>query len=67
MISLPLSIETEALIQRLSAEEKKRLALLIQAFVSQPVRPISQVMDDMADYARKKGLNPDHLDGLLKD
>jgi hypothetical protein len=67
MISLPLSIETEALIQRLSAEEKKRLAFLIQAFVSQPVRPISQVMDDMAEYAQKKGLNPDHLDGLLKD
>jgi hypothetical protein len=67
MISLPLSIETEVLIQQLSAEEKKRLALLIQAFVSRPSRPIAQVMDDMAEYAQKKGLNPDQLNGLLKD
>lgn len=67
MISLPLSIETEALIQRLSEEEKKSLALLIQAFVSRPVRPLSQVMDDMAEYAQKKGLNPDELHGLMKD
>jgi len=67
MISLPLPIETQALIESLTPNEKKRLALFIQAFVTKPARPISQVMDDMAEYARKQGLTPDKLDDLLKD
>lgn len=67
MISLPISPETEKLIEQLPEREKKVLSLLIQSFVTQPKRSMSQVMDDMADYAKKKGLDTNNLDNLLKD
>ena len=66
MISLPLPPETEQLIARLSASEKKTLSLLIQAFVTRPKRSMNQVMDDMAKYAKAKGLDLNKLDDLLK-
>jgi hypothetical protein len=67
MISLPISPETEKLIERLPEKEKKTLSLLIQAFVTQPKRSMTQVMDDMADYAKKRGLDINNLDNLMKD
>ena len=67
MISLPLPPETEQLIARLSASEKKTLSLLIQAFVTHPKRTMSQVMDDMTLYAKRQGLDTNKLDDLLKD
>ena len=67
MTTLPISPETERLIQQLTDNEKKSLSLLIQAFVTRPKRTMSQVMDDMSEYARKKGLDKDKLDDLLKD
>ncbi len=67
MISLPISPETEKLIEQLPDNEKKTLSLLIQAFVTRSKRTMSQVMDDMADHARKRGLDKDKLDELLRD
>ncbi len=67
MITLPISPETEKLIEQLPDNEKKTLSLLIQAFVTRPKRTMNQVMDDMADYAKKKGLDKDTLDELLRD
>ncbi len=67
MVTLPISPETEKLIEQLPESEKKTLSLLIQAFVTRPKRNMSQVMDDMADYAKKAGFNKDKLDDLLKD
>ncbi len=67
MLTLPISPETEKLIEQLPESEKKTLSLLIQAFVTRPKRNMSQVMDDMADYAKKAGFNKDKLDDLLKD
>jgi len=67
MISLPLPPETEQLIARLSHNEKKTLSIIIQAFVTRPKRSMIQMMDDMANYAKHQGLNPDELDDLLKD
>jgi hypothetical protein len=66
MISLPLPPETENLIARLSDEEKKALSTMIWAFVNRPKRSMSQVMDDMANYAKAKGLDLDKIDDLLK-
>ncbi len=66
MISLPLPPETEQLISRLSEEEKKALSTMIWAFVNRPKRSMNQVMDDMAKYAKAKGLDLDKLDDLLK-
>jgi hypothetical protein len=67
MVTLPISPETEKLIEQLPESEKKTLSLLIQAFVTRPKRNMSQVMDDMADYAKKAGFTKDKLDDLLKD
>lgn len=66
MISLPLTQDIEHLIEKLPESEKKSLSLLIRAFVLAPQRNIGQVMDDMATYARSKGLTQDELDDLLK-
>jgi hypothetical protein len=67
MVTLPISPETEKLIEQLPESEKKTLSLLIQAFVTRPKRNMSQVMDDMTNYAKKAGFNKDKLDDLLKD
>lgn len=67
MISLPLPPETEQLIMRLSDKEKNALALMIQAFVARPKRTMPQVMDDMAEYAKRQGLDLNKLDDLLNN
>jgi len=67
MISLPLSPEIEEQIELLSENEKRSLSRLIQAFVVKPKRSINQVMDDMALYAKKQGLDLNELPTLLGD
>jgi hypothetical protein len=67
MISLPLSPEIEEQIELLSENEKRSLSRLIQAFVVKPKRSINQVMDDMAVYAKKQGLDLNELPTLLGD
>ena len=67
MISLPLPLETEQLIARLSDQEKKTLALMIQAFVAKPKRTMEQVINDMTAYAKRQGLTPEKLDDILKE
>jgi len=57
--------EVEELVNRLSESDKKTLSLLISAFVAKPKRNMQQVMDDMAAYAKKQGLNSDELKDLL--
>ena len=64
-IQIPLEPEIEQLVSRLSDNEKKTLSLIISAFVARPTRSISQVMDDMAQYAKKQGLKDDEIEGLL--
>jgi len=66
MITLPITPETEKLIEQLPDDEKRKLSILLQAFVKRPKRTMSQVMDDMTEYARKKGLDKSKLDDLLK-
>ncbi len=48
-------------------KEKKSLALLINAFVAHPERNMGQVMDDMALYAKKQGLDTGNINTLLDD
>ncbi len=67
MISLPVSPETEQLIVMLSDREKNALSIIIQAFVTRSKRTLPQVMDDMAEYAKRQGLSLDKLEDLLED
>jgi hypothetical protein len=66
-IQIPLEPEIEQLASRLSDAEKKTLSLIISAFVARPTRSISQVMDDMALYAKKQGLKDDEIPGLVEE
>lgn len=67
MITLPISPETEQLILKLSENEKKVLALIVNSFVARPKRTMPQVMDSMADYAKRQGLDLNQLGDLLKE
>jgi hypothetical protein len=67
MISLPVSPETEQMLLKLSESEKKTLALMVNAFVARPKRSMSQVMESMAEYAKKQGLDMNKLDELLNE
>jgi hypothetical protein len=66
-IQIPLDPEIEQLASRLSDAEKKTLSLIISAFVARPTRSISQVMDDIAFYAKKQGLKNDEIEGLVEE
>ncbi len=66
MITLPITPETEKLIEQLPDDEKRKLSILLQAFVKRPKRTMSQVMDDMIEHAKKK-LDKNKLDDLLKE
>ncbi len=65
-IQIPLTPEVEHLVARLSESEKKSLSLIISAFVARPTRNMSQVMEDMSNYARQQGLKEEDIDGLLE-
>lgn len=67
MISLPISSETEQLISKLSDNEKKTLALIINSFVARPKRTMPEVMDNMAEYAKQQGLDLKKLEDLLNE
>jgi hypothetical protein len=67
MISLPVSPETEQMLLKLSESEKKTLALIINSFVARPKRTMPQVMESMAKYAKKQGLDMNKLDELLNE
>jgi hypothetical protein len=67
MISLPISSETEQLISKLSDNEKKTLALIINSFVVRPKRTMPEVMDSMTVYAKQQGLNLKKLGDLLSE
>ena len=54
-----------------SAEQKKKLQLLLKLrlreIMSEPPRPLSEVMDKMGAEAQARGLTPEILDSLLHD
>lgn len=65
-IQISLTPEVEHLVAHLSESEKKTLSLIISAFVARPSRNMSQVMEDMSNYARQQGLKEEDIDDLLE-
>jgi len=65
-ISLQVQDDTAKKIERLTEDKKVQLSKLIDLWISEP-RPILQVMEELGEYAAKKGLTKEKLDKLLED
>jgi hypothetical protein len=65
-ISIQVKNETAEKIERLPENKKLQLSQMIDLWVSEP-KPIIQAMEELGEYAAKKGLTKEKLDDLLKD
>ncbi len=65
-ISLNVSDNTAAAIERMNEEEIKKLEEKLELYISNPVDELFTVMDEAAEYARQKGLTPDKLAEILE-
>jgi hypothetical protein len=65
-ITLQVSDETAERIEQLPEEKKEQLTRLIDLWTAKP-RPILEVMEELGEYAAKRGLTKEKLDDLLKD
>lgn len=67
-ISIPLDNETARAYTQASAEDQKKLRLLLslwlREFVISP-RPLKVIMDELSDKAQAQGLTPEILESLL--
>lgn len=67
-ISIPLDNETARAYTQASAEDQKKLRLLLslwlREFVISP-RPLNVIMDELSDKAQARGLTPEILESLL--
>ena len=70
-ISLEVDADTARAFSAASAEERRKLQLLLglrlRELTSRPARPLKEVMDEIGRYAEAQGLTPDVLDSLLRD
>ena len=65
-ISIQVKNETAEKIERLPDDKKMELSQMIDLWVSGP-KPVLQVMEELDEYAARKGLTKEKLDDLLKD
>lgn len=65
-ITLQVSDETAKRIEQLPEEKKEQLTRLIDLWTAKP-KPILEVMEELGEYAVKRGLTKEKLDDLLKD
>ena len=67
-ISIPLDSETAQAYTNATAEDKKKLQLLLglwlHEFVISP-RPLKTIMDEISDKAKSRGLSPEILESML--
>lgn len=65
-ISIKVKNETAEKIERLPENKRMQLSQMIDLWVSEP-KPILQAMEEIGEYAAKRGLTQEKLDDLLKD
>jgi hypothetical protein len=65
-ITLQVKDDTAEKIQQLSAERMEQLSKIVELWVSEP-KPLLQVMEEIGEYAAKKGITNEKLDELLAD
>jgi len=67
-LTIPLDAETAQIYSRASAEDQKKLRLLLslwlREFGASPA-PLKEVMDEISEKAQARGLTPEILESLL--
>ena len=70
-ISLEIDADTARAFAAASAEDRRRLQLLLnlrlRELITQPARPLKDVMDDIGRHAEASGLTPEILESLMRD
>lgn len=67
-ITIPLDSETAQIYKSASAEDQKKLRLLLSLWLREfavSPRPLKEVMDEISGKARARGLTPEILESLL--
>jgi hypothetical protein len=68
-ISVPVDPETARIFEQASAEEQRKLRLLLslrlRELTTTPLPPLQTILDEVGREARQKGLTPEILDTLL--
>jgi hypothetical protein len=68
-ISLHVNHDTARAFSAAPPEERRKLELLLslrlRELIDQPVRPLSEIMDEVRRQAGAKGMTPELLDSLL--
>ena len=71
IISLEVDADSARAFSAASAEERRRLQLLLnlrlRELTTRPARPLNEIMDDIGRKAAAAGLTPEVLDLLLRD
>ena len=70
-ISIEVDPETALAFSQASAEEKRKLQILLglrlRELTTQRVRPLKEIMDEIGSRAEAEGLTPEILESLLHD
>ncbi|WP_448573994.1 hypothetical protein [Trichothermofontia sp.] len=70
-ISIPVDTATAQAYQAISAEEQRKIELLLgvrmRELLNYPSIPLSQLMDEIGHKAEASGLTPEILENLLRD
>lgn len=71
VIAIPVDESTAVAYQSASAEQQRRLQLLLRLrlreLTTRPARPVDQIMDEVGQFALDQGLTPDSLSSILKE
>jgi len=70
-ISLEVDADTARAFSEASAEERRKLQLLLnlrlRELTARPARPLKEIMDEIGRHAEAQGLTPEILESLLCD
>ena len=75
MATVPITIEVDEEVARAyteaSAQDRLKMKILVNLklrdFITNPPRPLREVMDEMAAEAAANGLTPEILESILRD
>lgn len=71
VITIPVDSETARIYAAASDEEQRRMQLLLRlqlrAWIADPQRSLSNIMDAIGEKAEQQGLNPEILAEIVRD
>ncbi len=69
-IQIPLDAESARIYQQASAEDKKKLQILMGLWLREfdkPTKSLKEFMDEISQKARSRGLTPEILESILSN